>query len=133
MSEKKHELIIAALGLLLAGILIICAAFDLPGFSQKKSSDKDIIVITTEIQKSVTEKHYEQETEYDNNPTGIININTASAEELTSLSGIGSERANAIVEYRNEYGNFDSVEELTNIYGIGESTLDEIRDYITAE
>ena len=60
-----------------------------------------------------------------------ININTASAEELELLSGIGEVKARAIVEYREEHGYFTSVDELVNVYGIGEKTLDKIRGYIT--
>ena len=60
-----------------------------------------------------------------------ININTASAEELQLLSGIGEVKARAIIEYREKHGGFTSVNELVNVYGIGEKTLDKIRDYIT--
>ena len=62
-----------------------------------------------------------------------ININTASAEELTALNNIGAQRAADIIAYREQYNGFDTVEELTNIYGIGETTLEQIRDYITVE
>lgn len=60
-----------------------------------------------------------------------ININTASAEELEALTGIGPALASAIVEYRAEHGGFASVEELINVSGIGEAKLEAIRDYIT--
>ena len=60
-----------------------------------------------------------------------ININSASADELTQLPGIGPVIANKIVAYRNEHGNFKSVEDLTNVNGIGDSRLAEIIDYIT--
>ncbi len=60
-----------------------------------------------------------------------VNINTASAEELMSLSGIGPTKAQAIVDYRTNFGNFTSIDQLTNVSGIGEKTLAKIRDDIT--
>lgn len=63
--------------------------------------------------------------------SGLININTATAGQLTELNGIGDVKAAAIVEYRERHGNFSSVDELLNVSGIGEKTLDNIRAYIT--
>lgn len=60
-----------------------------------------------------------------------VNINTASAEELMSLTGIGPTKAQAIVDYRTNFGNFTSIDQLTNVSGIGEKTLAKIRDDIT--
>ena len=61
----------------------------------------------------------------------LININTASSEELSTLDGIGAKTADKIVEYRNHHGDFKSVNELYNISGIGSFTLNKIKDYIT--
>lgn len=62
---------------------------------------------------------------------GRININTASAVELESLPGIGPSLAGRIVDYRDEYGLFDTVDDLTNVRGIGAATLESIRDLVT--
>ncbi|MCM1054838.1 MAG: helix-hairpin-helix domain-containing protein [Bacteroides sp.] len=61
----------------------------------------------------------------------LININTATAEELTALPGIGRTIADRIVEYREKNGGFDSTDELTKVNGIGESKLEAVRDMIT--
>lgn len=60
-----------------------------------------------------------------------ISINTATVEQLQTLSGIGYERAKGIVSYREEHGNFQNIEEIKNVNGIGDSIFDKIKDYIT--
>jgi len=61
-----------------------------------------------------------------------VNINTADAEQLSAkLQGIGVTRAAAIVAYRQEHGEFDSIDELVRVNGIGESTLEANRELIT--
>ena len=63
--------------------------------------------------------------------SGLININTATASQLTALNGIGESRAAAIVEYREQHGDFGSVDDLLNVPGIGEKILEGLRDQVT--
>ncbi len=65
------------------------------------------------------------------NSTNIININTANAEQLTSLTGIGEAKAKAIIEYRNVNGAFKSIDDIMEVSGIGESVFVKIKDHIT--
>lgn len=61
----------------------------------------------------------------------VIDINTAGVEDLQRLPGIGEKRAQAIADYREEHGPFQSVDELDNVEGIGEGILSGLRDYVT--
>lgn len=63
-------------------------------------------------------------------PEQRININTATAEELTAIPGIGASKAELIVSYRNEYGFFTQIEEIQNVPGIKGATFERIKDYI---
>jgi len=60
----------------------------------------------------------------------LININTASAELLKTLPGIGDVYAQRIIEYRNNK-RFNSIEEIKNIQGIGDKTFEKLKDLIT--
>ena len=63
-----------------------------------------------------------------------VNINSASAEELSeSLKGVGMSKAEAIISYRNENGEFKHVDELVNVKGIGIKTIDRNRGMILLE
>ena len=59
----------------------------------------------------------------------IININTASKEELMTLDGIGESKANAIIEYRNKT-KFQDIKDILNVEGIGENLFESIKDSI---
>lgn len=61
---------------------------------------------------------------------GKIDINHASKEELMTLNGIGEARAEAILQYRQEHGDFQSIEELMNVSGIKEGMFQKIKDYV---
>jgi len=61
---------------------------------------------------------------------GKVNINTATVEELTQLTGIGESKAKSIVAYREENGFFSSIEDLLNVSGIGEGIFSRIKDAI---
>jgi competence protein ComEA len=63
--------------------------------------------------------------------SGPVNINIAIAAELETLPGIGPKTADAIVEYREANGPFQTIEDIMDVPGIGEGTFEKIKDGIT--
>ena len=59
----------------------------------------------------------------------IVDLNTASAEELEMLEGIGPKIANEIIKNREKYGPFKHWKQVRRVPGIGQSVLDKIKDY----
>lgn len=62
---------------------------------------------------------------------GLVNINTADAEELDGLTGIGPALAGNIIEYREEHGPFESTADIMEVSGIGPATFEKFKDEIT--
>jgi competence protein ComEA len=62
---------------------------------------------------------------------GPVNLNTATADELDELPGVGPSTAAAIIAHRDEHGPFGTVEELLDVRGIGPARLDELRSLVT--
>ena len=60
----------------------------------------------------------------------LVNINSATIDELTTISGLGEKKAEAIIEYRKE-NKFTTIEDIKNVSGIGEALFEKIKDYIT--
>lgn len=63
----------------------------------------------------------------------LININTADKAALMTLTGLGGTgaKAQAVIDYRNQYGSFSVIEDIMNVKGIGQATFDGFKDYIT--
>ncbi|MGE7592900.1 helix-hairpin-helix domain-containing protein [Peribacillus frigoritolerans] len=64
---------------------------------------------------------------------GLVNLNTATQEDLQTLTGIGPSKANAILEYREKAGKFKEVDELKQVTGIGDKTFERLRDSISVK
>ena len=88
-------------------------------------SDEEQIVILT--QDEAAEKARQEREQ----AAGIVNLNTASKEQLMTLTGIGESRAEDILRYRQESGGFQAIEEIMNVPGIKESAYLKIKDSIT--
>lgn len=79
-----------------------------------------------EVQPNVSESEASAE-------SNVVNLNTADAEALKTLSGIGDAKAQAILAYREEHGAFSSIEEIMQVPGIKESTFFAIKDKIAVK
>jgi len=62
-----------------------------------------------------------------------VNVNTATAEQLQQVKGIGPKTADKIVDYRENHGQFSTLDELRNIKGIGEKSLEKMAQFMTLE
>lgn len=62
--------------------------------------------------------------------TGLVNINTATQNELEALSGVGPSTALKIIQYRNENGKFKKIEDIKNVPGIGDAKFETIKNEI---
>lgn len=121
--ENKNEKILISLGLFMASLLIGYNAFFTPQMPSLVKNAGDIIA--DKHKKDDTSKH---------SKSGLININTASEEELIeNLNGIGPAMAKKIIEYRENNGGFSSIEELMNIKGIGEKKFEKLKGSVTVE
>lgn len=111
----------------------------------KKVTDELVIVVYSDseieemLEKGELEENLdiEKDTNLIDNKTStedktkkVININTATKEELMNLTGIGEAKADAIIEYRNKT-KFTKIEDLMNVTGIGESIFEKIKNNIT--
>jgi competence protein ComEA len=61
---------------------------------------------------------------------GVVNVNTASVEELQLLPGVGEARARAIVDLRKQRGGLKSLDDLRDVKGIGDSSLERLRPHV---
>ena len=67
------------------------------------------------------------------NKPALLNINTATVEELQTLPNIGEATAQRIIDYRTQHGDFASVDALQNVKGIGTKTLEKLRPFVDAK
>ena len=109
-------------------ILTAVFAFTMLGiFLGRTTKDGTISVYTANSVRSETVDNEEPK------PAGLININTATVEELQQLPGIGEVTANAIIAYREEKGPFQIKRDLLKVKGIGEKTYEELKNMITTK
>jgi len=107
--NKKEKLVLIALSC----VFVLGVVFSI--------RDLNVPVMNTQER-----QEYQQQTEA--LKTGLIDINTANSMELQLLKGIGSTKADAIVNYRETRGFFSKKEEIMNVPGIGPMTFEKIKD-----
>ena len=132
-SEKNDsdnsEKILIITAIIMFAILIGYNAFFVPPVSENIQISGDIV----KNQDTSDEENKKEDTENEKNKSGLININTASKDELTELTGVGPKIAERIIENRKTHGGFSSKEEILNVKGIGEKIFEKFKDYITVK
>lgn len=88
---------------------------------------KDNYVCTTTCVNNMDETDVNTSTEVSDNK---ISLNSATKEELMTLTGVGEAKALNIIKYREEHNGFKEIEEIMNISGIGEKAFEKIKDSI---
>ena len=72
----------------------------------------------------------QESSQVNDSTTNLVNINTATKDELMTLPGIGESKADAIIKYREKNGPFQNIEDVTNIPGIKEGVYNNIKEHI---
>lgn len=109
-----------------AGGFLPEAATEAVNLAKRLEDGMQIVVPTMEEAEAKKTEVFRQE-------AGMVNLNTASVEELCTLSGIGEAKAEAILGYRTEVGAFSSIEQLKEVTGIGDSLFNQIKESIYIE
>lgn len=115
-------------------VVIIYTREEIENYNNSKIKTEYVYIEVPSCPDKVNEaciEDYQEETNNNEETNKLININTASINELTTLSGIGESKAKLIIEYREQNGNFKEINEIINVKGIGESLLEKIKDNIT--
>ena len=134
----SHEKFLIIVALTLCAGILFYNAFFIP-----QISIPSVIYVDANENNESSNPSIESETDSSNGSDGTenrqnksvessskVNINTATAEELEKLDGIGPAIAKRIVEYRNTNGKFLSIDEVKNVSGIGEKTFAKFKDDI---
>jgi len=113
---KSEWLLLGITAVFLCGLLLLK-----PQTPQERPSG-----VTVETENTVSQEEFLPD-------LSPLNLNTATAEELTELPGIGEALAWRIVQYREEQGPFRNIGELMNVSGIGQGKFDALKEQITVE
>lgn len=116
---KKASLVMIVL------TMVFCA-FALGLFLGRSLGRNPVSVSTAGVTEAPPETYVTKATE-----PQLVNLNTATVEQLTALPGIGEVLAKRIIAYREANGPFESIAQLSNVEGIGDKKLENILPYIT--
>ena len=147
--SKRQSIILTGVGLIIIGAIILGFALSQPKVavsslesdasvqsSQQTYDNEDVSLQTKSNLQNYDESNYSQSDSGNQNDQEAsvsypLNLNTCTAEELMTISGIGEVKASAIIEYREYLGGYTSVEQIKNIKRIGDKVYEKISPYLT--
>ena len=138
---KNPNVYMVSEGMLVIDVINLAGGFTKNAYTDninlsKKLNNEMVIIVgnkkdyTTSTTVKVINDALIKEEKKDNTNKALVNINTASKEELMTITGIGESKANSIIEYRNKT-KFNSIEDIKNISGIGDKFFEQIKNCIT--
>lgn len=147
--SKRQSIILTGVGLIIIGAIVLGFALSQPKVavsslesdasvqsSQQTYDNEDASLQTKSNLQNYDESNYSQsdsgkQNDQEASVSYPLNLNTCTAEELMTISGIGEVKASAIIEYREYLGGYTSVEQIKNIKGIGDKVYEKISPYLT--
>ncbi len=135
MNTKAQTMFMIGIALLVMSGILIYVSLSTPGVY--KETEATATQISSSIETSINGSSSSTTAVSNNSDDSAstvsypINLNTATVEELISISGLGESRASAIIEYRDYLGGYTSVEQIKEISGIGDATYAKLAPYLT--
>lgn len=127
-SDKRQSLAMIGIVLLVLAGIMIYISLSAPRVYEEQISSASTVSVSDETEPETVVSETESSELSVSYP---LNLNTASAEELMTIDGLGEKRAYSIVEYRKEIGKYTDVSQVMNIKGIGEYVYNKILPYLT--
>lgn len=119
-------------------VIIVYSKEEIASYKEKLKESNEIkdekqkeLVCPDTINKACITKAQKTSNEPLDEKSKIVSINTGTKEELMTISGIGEGKAESIIKYREENGEFETIEDIKNVSGIGDSLYEKIKDFIT--
>lgn len=136
---KRQSIIVIGFGLIILSAVILYYALSMPKISVSQVSSvhissEDISENVSSAGNASPQKKTSQSSTENDTSVAVnypLNLNSCTAEELMSISGIGEVKANHIIEYREYLGGYTSVEQIKNIKGIGDGVYEKVSPYLT--
>lgn len=136
---KRQSIIVIGFGLIILSAVILYYALSMPKISVPQVSSvhissEDISENSFSADNASPPKATSQSSTENDTSIAVnypLNLNSCTAEELMSISGIGEVKANHIIEYREYLGGYTSVEQIKNIKGIGDGVYEKVSPYLT--